>query len=56
MHTYTNTYIGGVHGVMVILVGNGYSDTSSNPDCISYSTNTFGEGINPNILPLVIGK
>ena len=33
-HSYTNIIVysyGGAHGVMVIVVGNGYSDTSSNP-------------------------
>ena len=29
-HGYTN-YLGGAHGVMVIVVGNGHGDTSSNP-------------------------
>ena len=35
---------GGARGVMVIVVGNGHGDTSSNPgwDCNSYSTNTLG--------------
>ena len=39
-------------GVMVIVVGNGYGDTNSNPgraDYISYSTN-------PIILPTAMGK
>ena len=34
MHTHTHTYVnihGGVRGVMVIVVGNGHGDTSSNP-------------------------
>ena len=46
-------------GVMVIVVGNGHSDTSSNldeTDCISYSTNTLGKGMNPIILPPAMGK
>ena len=48
---------GGVHGVMVIVVGNGQGDTSSNEiDCISHSTNTLGKGMNPVILPLAMGK
>ena len=44
MHTHTHTHIyiyiyknvykfGGAHGVMVIVIGNGYWDTSSNPGC-----------------------
>ena len=45
-----------IHGVMVIIVGNGHSDTSSNPHCISHSTNTLGKGINPIILPSAMGK
>ena len=46
-------------GVMVIVVGNGHADTSSNldkTDCISHSTNTLGKGMNPIILPLAMGK
>ena len=45
-------------GVMVIVIGNGHSDTSSNPgrDCISHSTNTLGKGMNPVILPPAMGK
>ena len=45
-------------GVMVIIVGNGHGDTSSNPeaDCISHSTNTLGKGMNPIILPPAMGK
>ena len=38
---------------MVIVIGNGHSDTSSNldeADCISHSTNTLGKGMNPIIL------
>ena len=30
-HTWIHTYIGGVPGVMVIVVGNGHGETSSNP-------------------------
>ena len=30
MHNYTHTH-GGARGVMVIVVGNGHGDTSSNP-------------------------
>ena len=46
-------------GVMVIVVGNGHGDTSSNldeTDCISHSTNTLGKGMNPMILPPAMGK
>ena len=48
----------GARGVMVIVVGNGHGDTSSNPgrDCISHSTNTLGKGMNPIILPPAMGK
>ena len=42
--------VGGARGVMVIVVGNGHDDTSSNPDCISHSTNTLWKGMNPIIL------
>ena len=43
---------------MVIVVGNGHGDMSSNPgrDCISYSTNTLGKGMNLIILPPAMGK
>ena len=50
---------GGTRGVMVIVVGNGHGDTSSNldrADCISHSTNTLGKGMNPVILLPAIGK
>ena len=49
----------GARGVMVIVVGNGLGDTSSNldgADCISHSTNTLGKGMNPIILPPAMGK
>ena len=52
-------YIHLEYGVMVIIVGNGHSDTSSNPgrgDCISHSTNTLGKGMNPIGLPPAMGK
>ena len=42
-------------GVMVIVVGNGHDDTSSNQS-ISHSTNTLGKGMNPIILPPAMGK
>ena len=44
---------------MVIAVGNGHGEPSSNLDeavCISYKTNTFGKGMNSVILPSVMGK
>ena len=50
---------GGARGVMVIVVGIGHGDTSSNLDqidCISHSTNTLGKGMNPTILPPAMGK
>ena len=43
----------GARGVMVIVVGNEHGDTSSNP---GHSTNTLGKGMNPVILPPVMGK
>ena len=49
----------GARGVVVIVVGNGHGDTSSNldeTDCISHSTNTLGKGMNPIILPPAMGK
>ena len=48
--------IGGARGVMVIVAGIGHADTSSNPDCISHSTNTLGKGMNPIILPRAMDK
>ena len=30
-HIYIYIYCGGAHGVMVIVIGNGHGDTSSNP-------------------------
>ena len=42
--------------VMVIVVGNGHGDTSSNPDCIPHSINTLGKGMNLIILPPAMGK
>ena len=50
---------GGARGVMVIVVGNGHGDTSSNQgetDGISHSTNTLGKGMNLIILPPAMGK
>ena len=48
-----------MYGVMVIVVGNGHGNRSSNPgetDCISRSTNTLEKGMNPIILPPAMGK
>ena len=56
---YRSYTLGGARGVMVIVVGNGHGDTSSNldeTDCISHSTNTLGKGMNPIILPPAMGK
>ena len=50
---------GSACGVMVIVIGNGHSDTGSNLDetnCISHSTNTLGKGMNPIILPPAMGR
>ena len=57
-HTHTDTYlyIIGVYSVRVVVIRNGLSNTSSNPVCISHSTNTFGKGMNPIILPPLKGK
>ena len=44
---------------MVIVVGNGHDDKSSNldeADCTSHSTNTLGKGMNPIILYPAMGK
>ena len=49
----------GACGVVIIVVGNGHGDTSSNPgrDWLHFhSTNTLGEGMNPIILPPAMGK
>ncbi len=46
-------------GVMVIVAGNGHSDTSSNlyeAVCISRNANILGKGINPFVLLPAIGK
>ena len=55
---YCIRFGGGAGGVMIIVVGTGHGDTSSNlneADCISHSTNTLGKGMNPIILPLAMG-
>ena len=54
--TYIKLLRGGARGVMVIVVGNGRGDTSSNPDCISHCTNTLGKCMNPTILLPAMGK
>ena len=45
---------------MVIVAGNGHSDTSSNPGtrliAFSHRTNTLGKGMNPIILPPALGR
>ena len=52
---YTHIYIGGAHGVKEM-------DTATRvqildeADYISHSTNTLGKGMNPIILPPVMGK
>ena len=54
----TNYILGGAHGVMVIMVGNGHGDSSSNldeTDCISHSTNTLGERYESNYSPSSYG-
>ena len=50
---------GGTHGVMVIVIGNGHGEQSSNPEqgCfISYSPNTLGKGMHLNVFPQNMGK
>ena len=57
MSLYIYIYIyGSVSGVMV--VGNGHSDTSSNPgqDCISHSAYKLRKDMNPIILSPAMGK
>ena len=47
-----------IRGVVVIVVGNGHGDSSSNPGRVIafHSTNTLGKGMNPIILPPAMGK
>ena len=47
----------GAWSVMVIVIGNGHSNQSSNPGwrCLHF-TNTLGKGMNPTILPSIMGK
>ena len=50
---------GGASGIMVIVVGNGHGDTSSNPWRVwlfQHCTNTLGKGMNPIILPPAMDK
>ena len=46
----------GMKSLTVIIIGSGHRDPSSNPVCISCSTNTPGKSMNPTILPPVMGK
>ena len=57
MYVCAYVYIN-IRDVIVIVVGNGHGDTSSNPgrDCISHSTNTLGKGMTPIILPPAMRK
>ena len=43
----------GVRGIMVISVGNGHKNLSSNPRLVA---NTLGNGMNLIILPIVMTK
>ena len=50
---------GGARGVIVIVIGNGHGDSSSNPgrEWLHFtSTITLGKGMNPIILPPAMGK
>ena len=50
---------GGARGVMVIVVGNGDSDTSSNPGrdiAFHIALIPLGKGMKPIILPPAMGK
>ena len=49
---------GGSPGVMVIVLGNGHGDTSSNPGLIAFhiALIPLGKGMNPIILPPAMGK
>ena len=51
IHTYIYIYIY-IYNVYVILHKHNINET----DCISHSTNTLGKGMNPIILPPVMGK
>ena len=49
---------GSTQVIMVNIIESGFGSQSSNPEqgCISHSTNTFGYGMNPTILPSATGK
>ena len=49
---------GGARSVMVIIVGIGHGDTSSNPgqDWLHFTLQYLGKGMNPIILPPAMGK
>ena len=53
------TTYGGARGVVVIVVGNGHGNSSSNPrgGCLFlHSGNNFGKGMNPTILSPAMDK
>ena len=50
---YFPHFAGGARGVMVIVVGNGHGDTSSNPGLNAFH---IGKGMNQIILPPAMGK
>ena len=52
------SFLGDARGVMVIVVGIGHGDTSSNPGLIEFpiALMTLGKGMNPIILPPAMGK
>ena len=57
--TSTKIHFGGARRVIVIVVGNELAtqvQILDETDCISHSTNTFGKGMNPIILPPDMGK
>ena len=52
-------FLGGARGVMVIIIGNGHGDTSSNPgrDWLHFTKDSYlRKGMNPIILPPAMGK
>ena len=64
-HTFTCTYIvisfvlGSAYGVIIIIIGNGHTELSSNPGltvCSSHSASILGKDMNPIILPPALGK
>ena len=50
---HTNALQKSTSDITIIIVGNGHSDQSSNPE---WNTNTLGNSMNPIILPPAIGK